>query len=432
MSVVHSLSASNTLIEEEFLTFFQSNSSGSEKLSSIQKDDFGGENFVFHYEYQESYRTVIQDSHYPRYTPIGQISVVEISSQANHSILNAQWLISDNPTPGINTNFCMSFIVSKKAKKENAESIKKNASKNVSEEINFFPKTTQSSNGFESNHDRESKSSKAVQFPVIQKLGYKEGNVDIQTFAKWFFKNRLGFGPENIGIDDKSGRPVTYNMEAFLLNHNLNVIEDRYVYTNNSMPHLPRPFGTLGWIEDIVSSFCETLQSSNPFHKVLKDSEVRQKLTISSGRICLNNEIADNVVNKIYAVNSKGAFYLQGVKCGHHPDLLKGKHAWCAGHISITGGVILFLSNDSGHYTPHPYHLYTFVEYLNGEGLFGKNAEIQVIDRYERNDIKTTSLGVEKFLKNYDKKTLELDWLSRVQKRLRTDKGIQLLFNCAI
>lgn len=121
--------------------------------------------------------------------------------------------------------------------------------------------------------------SSVVKYPIISELGFKGKTIDIKTFAGWFFKERLGFHPENIGFDDKSGRPVTYNMEATILQENLNVMDDYFVHLN-FFPHFIGNYGTVGWFENIIRTTCEALQSSDPFQKTYEDSYVRQKIAI--------------------------------------------------------------------------------------------------------------------------------------------------------
>lgn len=120
--LVKGANATSSSIEEDFLNFFQSNTSNPQKmLHSVQKDDFEGKNYAFHCAHQESYRICIQDPKYPRYVPIGSISVKSLSPCVDDYFLTAEWLIADNPTPGINTTFIMNFIVSAKTKENTVE-----------------------------------------------------------------------------------------------------------------------------------------------------------------------------------------------------------------------------------------------------------------------------------------------------------------------
>jgi hypothetical protein len=87
------------------------------------------------------------------------------------------------------------------------------------------------------------------------------------------------------------------------------------------------------------------------------------------------------------------------------------------GIFSYTNGKITFLSNNSGHYQPHAYHLYTFAEELYKQGLFGEQAEVE-ISRSINDTSEVETLPLTLFLTTYDKQTLRKNWEIEIVQRI--------------
>lgn len=385
-------------IEKSFLDFCQSDTrSPVDTLHIIQAEDFDTGHYRFHYRHQESYRSNVKSPHYPRYTPIGSIRIMETSPLGQGFLLTAEWMTEDNPSPGINTTFQMSFCVYPKLI--------------IPDEL---PLTVWA-------YSPE----KALSF--VRSLGYDGDTFSLETFSFWFRNRYLGFTKDDLGFYPQNAKPIVYNGEAFSLVQYLDISNEYFVFLNplllSHLPpdpaHIPDP---ILWLATRVKDIYSSLQQESSFISTREDSVIRRLLTIGDRELRFEMSIADEIDNKIYAISPNNHFYIQGNDWCHHPDLLKGGFAWCAGHISIKKGKITFLSNNSGHYRPSLYHFYTFVKKLKSEELFEEDAELNACDFSRHN------FSVDNFLQNFDESFLQEQWKREINERIHGNRFLEVLF----
>lgn len=178
--------------------------------------------------------------------------------------------------------------------------------------------------------------------------------------------------------------------------------------------------GPTEFFEDMVKTIYGCLQKPESFVNIRQDSKLRRRLIVKDATLCSDTEKANEINQQQYAISTTWDLFVPagGVPCGNHQNLLKGGFAWCAGHISIIDGQITFLSNNSGHYLPHAYHLYTFVEELEQKGLFAENAKLELIKR-EGNP---SSFSVGTFLEAHDKAELKKAWETEIREKVLKEK----------
>ena len=118
--------------------------------------------------------------------------------------------------------------------------------------------------------------------------------------------------------------------------------------------------------------------------KVVYDAELRQQnateITIVGGRLFTSNgqplDTAKMVTHfsgpgfGIYVMSNTGRLYVQSHSVGHyhHSSLLAGSPVACAGELKVTNGIMSWLSNKSGHYTPGRGHLLQVLGMLQTKG----------------------------------------------------------------
>jgi hypothetical protein len=406
--------ASAVDIEEHFLRFIHHSScSSKDTFHQIQNQDFEEGSYTFHYTYQDSYHLSILSPEYPRYEPIGEMKVLSIIPHNDKHVLIAQWPLKDNPTPGYNTPFEMNFVVSSEAVVSQPAPIMLSlASTSAPNPSSIIPEVER----IEEDKFSEIPYSPARALKFVNAMGYDGHTLRMESFASWFCDQYLGFNKEEVGFEQVTGKPVAYNIEVFHLVSYLELIKDHFV-SLNPLKFSPTTYEPEGWLNTMMESIYYSLQREEAFLQIRHDQSVRQMLTITTEGIQLGMQKADNISKKIYAISPQGHFYTEGKDCGHHPDLLKGGYAWCAGHISLTNGKITFLSNNSGHYQPHAYHLYTFAEELYKQGLFGEQAEVEILRRINDTS-KAETLPLTLFLTTYDKQTLRKNWEIEIVQRI--------------
>ncbi|MBY0273619.1 MAG: hypothetical protein K2X02_09510 [Alphaproteobacteria bacterium] len=177
-------------IEKSFLDFCQSGAcSPLDTLHIIQAEDFDTGHYRFHYSHQESYRHNVKSSHYPRYKPIGSPRIMETLSVGQDFLLTAEWVTEDNPSPGINTPFQMSFCVYPKLIIPDKLSITDTVDLDSSLLSPKHPELSRES-GIEVNFWAYSPE-KALSF--VRNLGYDGNTFFLETFSSWFCNKYLGF-----------------------------------------------------------------------------------------------------------------------------------------------------------------------------------------------------------------------------------------------
>jgi hypothetical protein len=98
----------------DFLNYIHgSKMSPKEMCHHIKSEDFRGEHYKFSYSDKEVYLRDTQNPSFPQYTPEGSPEKLTISAHAGGHDLKMQWLMLDNPTPGINTPEIITFHVTK-------------------------------------------------------------------------------------------------------------------------------------------------------------------------------------------------------------------------------------------------------------------------------------------------------------------------------
>lgn len=257
-------------------------------------------------------------------------------------------------------------------------------------------------------------------YNYISDAGYNGKDFDFTKFSKWFCSKFLGYTGKELGFDE-SGRPTLFNTDnldsAATFDYHLNFLKDKRVHINSNMISGPRAmdenyFHT--WVEKILKDIPSNLEKVLPSH-VFRDAEVREPLETKDGHIYLSNgALANFDTGTTYAVNTKGKIFIPGFGGGYryHPDLLKGKSAWCAGTMGAIDGKIDYLYENSGHYLPTLYHYYTFVEFLQNGNFFTPTAELQVLRAGSK------QMNVEQFLASYNKEDLRSLWVEEAKKNL--------------
>lgn len=411
-------------IEKSFLDFVQSEArSPVNTLHIIQAEDFDTGQYRFHYSHQELYRLNVKSQNYPKYKPIGSIKIIETSPAAQDFLLIAEWLLEDNPSPGINTAFQMSFCVYPQI----ISSIKPPMNDSIDLEPSILnPEHSESLRKSEIEADIFGPYSPEKALNFVKNLGYDGDTFCLKTFSSGFCNRYLGFTKDEPGFNLQTATPVVHDIEAFSLTEYLDISNEHFIVLN---PCFVAPVSDpTQWLAARVKDIYDSLQKKHSFHRIRDDAAVRHPLTIKDRELHLEMNIADEIDNKIYAISPNNHFYIEGKDCGNHPNLLKGGFAWCAGHLSIKKGKITFLSNNSGHYLPSLYHFYTVVKKLNSEELFEKDAELNAVENAHA--LITHKFSVDDFLKNYDESVLQENWKREINERIRNNTFLKALFTC--
>lgn len=252
-------------------------------------------------------------------------------------------------------------------------------------------------------------------YNIISDAGYNGQDFDFTKFSKWYCRKFLGYTGKELGFDE-SGKPTLFN-RYYDGNFTwyLNFLKDKRVHIKNSM--INESFAVDEddlhiMVEKILKDIPSTLEQVL-ISELVKNTGIRRPLEMKDGHIYFDNgELAYCSPNTTFAVNTKGKIFIRGCGDGYtsHPDLLKGKYAWCAGHMGAKDGKINYLWNSSGHYLTTLYHFYTFVEFLQNGNFFAPTAVIKQVS-LER----TT---VELFLASFNKEDLRSLWEEEAKKRL--------------
>ncbi|HQS84360.1 MAG: hypothetical protein B7Y25_05395 [Alphaproteobacteria bacterium 16-39-46] len=405
-------------IRESFTGFFQSTFGTPEKVfHHIQENDFESGPYIFHSQNQSLYRSRTAD--YRQYEPLGPITITGIYSHEAGIFLTAQWLLKDNSTPGMSSPFIMNFdIIRSQEKIPDALQQKKSSELEYGASVPA-PSAAISDEVF----PRPYSEGEALHF--VSTLGFDGKDLNMTIFASWFCKKYLGFTKKNLGFDDETGKPMTFNMEVMDFKSYLDIVKDHFVSLDISKFN-PAP-REIGWLKEMLNGIYHSLQEQNSYRDLRPDSDVRKYLSVKDSTLQLDGQVATVREHRIYAISQNWDFYIEGRKYGNHPILLRGYAAWCAGEILIIKGKIFFLSNHSGHYSPHPYQLYTFAQELNKASLFAEEAEIQVISQGIGGREEEKIISVDTFLKEYDAATLKKDWEAFIQQKTMKDLLIKFI-----
>ncbi|MBX9621832.1 MAG: hypothetical protein K2X28_07420 [Alphaproteobacteria bacterium] len=273
-------------IEKSFLDFCQSDAcSPVDTLHIIQAEDFDTGHYQFHYSHQESYRLNVKSPHYPRYKPIGSPRIMETLSVGQDFLLTAEWVTEDNPSPGINTPFKMSFCVYPKLI--------------ISDEFPITDTVDLDSSILSPKHPESSRESgKEVNFwayspekalSFVRNLGYDGNRFYLETFSSWFCNRYLGFTKDDPGFYSQNAKPVVYNFEAFSLTEYLDIYNEYFIFLN---PLFTSPISdpTL-WLATRVKDIYDSLQQESSFLHIREDSAVRRLLTIEDRKLHLDMNI---------------------------------------------------------------------------------------------------------------------------------------------
>lgn len=389
--------ASDNDINDAFFKYFKSSSlTPQETFHQIQSSDFESESYRFHF--------IHQSSDILKYEPAGFIEIQKVELHAESFHLTASWLI--NWFPGVQAPFIMEFIGVPLCNTY-LEISKTQTEPKINENITQLQSATENINEIIMPYSPD----QALSF--VQNLGYHPSEFDMKKFSQWFCNKFLGFTKDKIGFDVHTSKPVCYNYEAFNIYQYLDLHKEYHVEIDHGS--FPVTMGTSEWLYDMVNNIYHLLQKSGSFINVQPDSRVRTLLTIKDKKLLSGAENATDINKEIYAISPTWDFYVRSqAYYGNHPGLLQGRFAWCAGHVSIEKGKITFLSNNSGHYLPHVYHFYTFVEELDQKELFAENALLEVA-----RGMKDQSLfSVREFLEGHEKSGLKEAWKLMIQERI--------------
>ncbi|MDP1974968.1 MAG: hypothetical protein Q8K37_03260 [Alphaproteobacteria bacterium] len=368
----------------------------------IQLNDFYYDNYKFHYMGQNIYAQNISSGKYPKYTPIENpiietvLKVKEASSVKASSLVRLRWKLQDNPTPGMDADFLMDFLC--EPLKDSTINLENNIGNTLLED-NILSTSLENK---KFNNDWINK--------YISKTGYKDNCFNFDIFINWYQKKFLGFSKFNLGFD-KQNNPVVFNIHYSETYQNyLNLIKGSFVNLFFTKP-----------IYDNIEK--DTEDALREVYNLVSKIDSKYIRSIKSVRVALEvkgdllyikgTDNLANYENIIYAVNKEEDIFVQGLNCGHHPDLLKGKYGLCAGHVGIEKGKIKFISCGSGHYLPSTYHLFKLVKSLNDRNLFSKD----VIIEYYLN-----SIDIRTSLKDFlllDEELLRISWVEEVKERIK-------------
>jgi hypothetical protein len=319
--------------------------------------------------------------------------------------INLKWLLKDNPSPGLDTFFSMQFnydIIFDQLEPD----VKLSRNVTPNKDVTIVPERQEQQFKVGTISINPSHISSIRNF--IAKAGYDGLNFNFNKFSQWYCRKFMGYRGEKIGFNS-SRKPIVFsNYYGENFCSYLDILKGYYV-------HLPFSKGICDQIESDAENLLKEILSVLPKASVRAEAEVRKMLTIK-GDLVYNQSDEISTLNKLeYAVDTQGNIYVRGENFCHHPALLKGMYGLCLGHISIKDGKICFISNNSGHYQPHVYHLYSYIESLNKE-VFTPDC---VVEFYVQTQAEKR-VSIEMFL-SLNKDELSAQWEIEVKERIEKD-----------
>lgn len=393
-----SFSSDEMHVTSAFESYVQSSKIDAELFHTIQSVPFMSDGIQFTYCHQDLYN-INNKSTYPHYEPMGLPSINSVMLSPTINTMNISWLTKDSPTPGMNTPFFMTFHI----KKLDLEQFYILPSLSIKAQSSFQ----------NLNHLTSST------FPVktyLLKMGYDGKNFDFPIFARWFAKSYLGYEKGNRLGFNTQGLPIIFNlMSSEAMCSYLHIFPHFYTsvaYTSGFMNN------DLEDLEDQAIDLVKQIPLTFKKEQVIPENRVRHKLYIKEK--CIVDERGHLVTEEdvIYAIDQYKNIFIQNKDYGgHHPSLLRGKTGLCAGHISFVDGKIVFLSNNTGHYRAHTYHLLKTIQMLDKD-LFSKNCIIRCTKTLDFEDF-----VVDTFLVTFSSKENKLrdDWIIESEKRIESD-----------
>lgn len=394
-------------------------------LHDMQLNDFSSDGVTFTYLYKDIYKKNVESNpHYPRTIPLGAPEVAEVSN----SYIKTKW-----PEGGITP--CL-FITEFYCTINNGENINLLSNKNINSNEELSLKKTIKQINFNNintnNNDflPKQKSVSIISSPqVLQseidtlfpndkqvdemksymaKMGYDGENFNYHTFAKWYGKTFMRYKKGgNIGFNEKD-QPIVFNLP----------------HGESFGPHLPLLNGFRALLpcyflyqpELDSKTLLKTIYQNLP-NIALRLEDDRERLTIKDGLVYGQSNEIQTLEGRVYGVDKKGnLYYVKGRENPHHDAALEGKDGLCSGYISVVDGKIKSISNISGHYRPHIYHLYVLVESLLSKEVLLSNSKIEYYIQSPQGDI-IKKVPLEEFL-SLDKNELRSQWEKMVQERI--------------
>ena len=113
----------------------------------------------------------------------------------------------------------------------------------------------------------------------------------------------------------------------------------------------------------------------------------------------------------IYVMSAQGNLHVTSMELGrrHHSSVLAGAPVAAAGEMKVTGGILEFISNDSGHYQPSGAHFLQIFHHLQKRGVSLDGCEIMFVWGPNPTDWSTYH-GVAEFLTDNDLDDDSYDW----------------------
>ncbi len=242
----------------------------------------------------------------------------------------------------------------------------------------------------------------------LLKMGYDGENFNFHTFAEWYGKTFMGYKKGSKLGFNKNDQPIVFNLphcESF---------GPHLPICNGFRVQLPCYFLKHPETESVIllKKIYEELSTTGIR---LENDEDRKKLIIKDGLVHNTNSEIQTFESTVYGVDKNGNIYINGKNSMHHDEALNGEWGLCSGFMSVVDGKITFMSNNSGHYRPHAYHLYVLVESLLNKDVFNNSVIERHTEITQETIIQKMSLG--EFL-SVDKNELRSQWEKLVQKRI--------------
>ncbi len=249
----------------------------------------------------------------------------------------------------------------------------------------------------------------------------EQDELDCVRFFQWAFQRYVGWDPNELGF--QNGHPSCFNTR--LINEFGYCLDEGGIYFEHRHDEWRRMNflrfkNDEKWCEETISQVLSCLKNKCNHVVGYKEIDYRDKLSIKDDLIvdCEKKVYNCQKDSMIYIFDSKSDnFYCMGLAklTKHHSHLGMGKPVWCAVNICIKNGKITLLTNDSGHYLPHVYHLYTLVKYLNHKNLFAEAEDviIRAIEFKNNTSLCCSSYNLNQFLASYNEEELRLSWISK-------------------
>ena len=391
-----------------FLEYMHERGASAGSLHHIKSSVFEKNGYTYEYAYRASYLG----------NALGEPSgVPQIISHQSDTIpqtthLLVRWLIKDNPTPGI-SSFEEFLIIARKGIEEG------------SSHSDAFPSCVDLEPVTEERLIEDS-ARQNIWNRFTEKMGLTASEFCFSSFAKWFYGTYIGFLDSRFGFD-RAGMPIVFNhMWSEGCSSYLDVESANFVHVALTRG-ITRYENIAELAEDAerLTREIANLQKRDCSYTI----DQRCPIVMADG-VLRNGGTGDLLVlaGKPYAVDSDGQLFISMGKTPNHPYYTKGKYARCAGHISTDETEkIIKISNNSGHFQPHCFHLFMFLRNLP-ENVFHESASIELISRAEAEGNTKLSLG--EFLSK-DGGKLRDEWILRSQQLLE-QKGSEFLKMIAI